>query len=233
MDHDKVVREKMTEKYLLEELPPEVRDEFEEHFFVCAECARDVHAASEFVAHSKNILAESSQPAPVLVNHPVEEPAARGWFTWLRPAFAIPALAALMVVIGYQNLVTLPRLTQAINQPQVLPATTLNLMTYGDNAPPLVIRAGEGFLLNVIVPPGHRYAGYKVDLHNPAGGVESVAIPASTAASGDDTWPIRFSGTNLQGGTYKLTVHGLTTSGQDEEVGSGSFQLQIQERIQK
>lgn len=228
MDHDTVVRDKMTEKYLLEELDPEMRDEFEAHFFDCPECARDVHAASEFVTHSKNILAESSQPAPVVVKQPVTEPAARGWFAWLRPSFAIPALAALLVVIGYQNLVTLPHLAQAVNQPQLLPATTVNLLTYGDNAAPLVVHAGEGFLLNVIIPPGHRYPGYKVDLHNPAGGVESVAIPASAAASGEDTWPIRFSGTNLQGGTYKLTVHGLTTSGQDEEVGSGSFQLQVQ-----
>jgi len=32
MDHDIVVRDRMTEKYLLEELDPHVRGEFEEHF---------------------------------------------------------------------------------------------------------------------------------------------------------------------------------------------------------
>ena len=228
MDHDTVVREKVTEKYLLQELDPELRDEYEAHFFDCPECARDVHAGSEFIAHGKTILAESSEPALILVQPPVTEPAARGWFAWLRPAFAIPALALLLVVIGYQNLVTFPRLLQAVNQPQVLPATAVNLMTYGENASPLVVQAGEGFLLNVIIPPGHRYTGYKVDLHNPTGGVESVAIPASAAASGEDTWPIRFPGTNRPDGIYKLTVRGVTASGQDVEVGSGSFQLQVQ-----
>lgn len=228
MDHDTVVREKMTEKYLLEELDPELRDEYEAHFFDCPACARDVHAGSEFIAHSKNILGESCQRDSVLAQHPVTERPSQGWFAWLRPALAIPVLALLLVVIGYQNLVTLPRLTQASNQPQLLPATSLNLMTYGENAPPLVVHPGEGFLLNVIVPPGHRYPAYKVDLHNPAGGVESVAIPASAAASGEDTWPIRFSGTNRQDGIYKLTVLGLTASGQPVEVGSSSFQLQMQ-----
>jgi len=33
MDHDAVVRQKMTERYLLGELDSETRDEFEEHFF--------------------------------------------------------------------------------------------------------------------------------------------------------------------------------------------------------
>jgi len=76
----------------------------------------------------------------------------------------------------------------------------------------------------VIVPPGHRYEAYKVDLYTPAGGVESVPI----SASADDTWPIRFPGANLHSGAYKLTVHGVTASGQNVEVGSSSFQLQVQ-----
>jgi hypothetical protein len=226
MDHDTVVRGKMTEKYLLEELDPEVRDEFEAHYFDCPECARDVLAGFEFVAHSKNILAESAEPAVVQKNSTRELPA-RGWFTWLRPVFAVPAFALLLVVIGYQNLVTYPRLSQAVNQPRVLPATTLNLMTYGENGAPLVVHSGEGFLLNVIIPPGHGYTGYKVDLHKPAGGVESVAIAVS-AASVEDTWPIRFPGTNLQDGVYHLTVQGVTASGQNVEVGSSSFRLQVQ-----
>lgn len=44
MDHTAVVRQKMTERYLLDELDAEVRDEFEEHFFDCPECALDIRA---------------------------------------------------------------------------------------------------------------------------------------------------------------------------------------------
>jgi hypothetical protein len=224
MDHEMVVRDKMTEKYLLTELDPELRDEFEEHFFDCPECAQDVRAASEFVEESKIVLAREPEAAPQnFVQRP--RPVSAGWFAWLRPAFAAPALAILLAVIGYQNLVTVPSLTHALNRPQILPAATVNLLTYGANASPLIVHAGEGFLLNVIVPPGRPYAAYRVDLYSPAGKLET-SLPV--AATSDDTWPIRFPGTTQQSGAYKLTVHGLTTSGQDVEVGSGSFELQIQ-----
>ena len=33
MDHDEAVRHKATEKYLLGELDPELKDQFEEHLF--------------------------------------------------------------------------------------------------------------------------------------------------------------------------------------------------------
>jgi hypothetical protein len=225
MDHDTVVRQRMTEKYLLEELDPQVRDEFEEHYFDCQECARDVRAGSEFVIQSRIVLAQRPDPISAHATAPVRQQPGREWFAWLRPAFAVPAMALLLVVIGYQNLVTFPQLTRGVNQPQVLAATTVNLLTYGGNGSPLVVHRGEGFLLNIIIPPGHGYAAYRVDLHSPAGGVESVPIPASA----DDTWPIRFPGASRQSGNYKLSVHGITPSGQDIEVGSGSFQLQVRE----
>jgi len=58
MDHDVVVRQQMTEKYLLDELSPTERDEFEEHFFDCADCAIDVRAGSTLIEQGKIILAE-------------------------------------------------------------------------------------------------------------------------------------------------------------------------------
>lgn len=231
MDHEVVVREKMTEKYLLEELDPALRDQFEEHFFECPECARDVRAGSEFVAHSKNILAEGRETAKTHAGAGASERArgvgfGAGWLSWLRPAFAVPALAVLLAVIGYQNLVTLPRLEQSGNQARMLPAATVNLLTYGANASSLPVHEGEGFLVNVIVPPGHRYAAYRVDLYSPAGKLEASVPIAGSAA--DETWPIQFPPASRQSGTYKLTVHGVNSSGANEEVGSGSFELQIQ-----
>jgi len=203
-----------SEKYLLDELAPEVREAFEEHLFGCHECAMDVRAGVVFLKHGKIALA---RPPEAWKAADVGERS--GWWAWWRPALVIPAMAVLLLVIGYQNLVM-----RARNQPQLLPATTVNLLTYGENAAPLVVHAKEGFLLNVIVPPGRRYPAYKMDLYNPAGGVESVPI----SASGNDTWPIQIPGANLQSGTYKLTMHGLTASGEDVEVGSSSFQLQVQ-----
>src|ERR1700684_1717677 len=142
MDHNMVVREKITEKYLLEELDPALRDEFEEHFFDCQECARDVRAASEFVAHSKVVLAERSATVAAFAKATPSPASSGGWFSWLRPAFAVPVLALLLVVIAYQNLATLPHLTKGVTQPQLLSAATVNLLTYGQNAPALLTHGG-------------------------------------------------------------------------------------------
>ena len=47
MDHSEAVTKKMAESYLLEELTPEQRDAFEEHYFDCPECAKDVKYPGE------------------------------------------------------------------------------------------------------------------------------------------------------------------------------------------
>lgn len=228
MDHNEVVREKMTEKYLLDELDPDARDQFEEHFFDCPECAFDVRAGSQFVSQSKVVLQESAEAKIGEERHTAasqRDPVRLNWLSWLRPQFAAPVFALLLAVVGYQNLVTIPQLTRTGRAAQLLPATTVNLLTYGSGNSALVIHSGESFLINVIIPPGPRYAGYKVDLYNPAGKV-AESLPISPSAG--DTWPIRFPGGNWDNGMYKLTVHGQSASGQDIEVGSASFELKTQ-----
>ena len=44
MDHEAAVQQMVVEQYLLDELAPELRDEFEEHLFDCAECSLDLRA---------------------------------------------------------------------------------------------------------------------------------------------------------------------------------------------
>jgi len=56
VDHDDAVRTLATEKYLLGEMCPDLREEFEMHVFDCEQCAFDVWAAVTFLAHAKAIL---------------------------------------------------------------------------------------------------------------------------------------------------------------------------------
>src|SRR5580698_5105204 len=74
MDHDTAVRQRITERYLLNELDPQARDEFEEHYFDCPDCAADVHAGALFVEQSKVVLA-SEESKLVLSEGPVAPPA--------------------------------------------------------------------------------------------------------------------------------------------------------------
>ena len=53
MDHHQATQLTAVEKYLLDELTPELRDEFEEHFFDCQECATDLRATAGFIDAAK------------------------------------------------------------------------------------------------------------------------------------------------------------------------------------
>jgi len=77
MDHSESIRLMAAEKYLLGELTPELREQFEEHFFGCEECALDVRAGAAFVEQSKVVLGEPTVASPTRVPTPV--PAKPAW----------------------------------------------------------------------------------------------------------------------------------------------------------
>jgi hypothetical protein len=222
MDHDEVVRQKMTERYLLEELDPKQREDFEEHFFDCGICALDVRAASMFVEQSKTVLAEEGKKADASGTARVRV----GWLAWLRPAFAVPVFALLLVVIAYQNFVTYPRLQEALNRPQLLPSISLNMRTRGAETKVVSTSRNGSFLLVVNIPPDSGYLSYIAELYDAAGNRQwSLTIPASSA---QDQWPIEVSAANREAGTYSLALRGLTAAGDSREVSRIPFELQIQ-----
>jgi anti-sigma factor RsiW len=109
LDHLKATKRNVADRYVLGELSQAQREEFEEHYFECVECAEDVRA---FVAISSNSRS-------VLVDVPdYEEPGTgrewtrMGWLqalrSWRPPAvYAMaPALAllALTVITSYQSI---------------------------------------------------------------------------------------------------------------------------------
>jgi hypothetical protein len=223
MDHDEAIQLMLAEKYLLDELSPESRDQFEEHFFGCTECALDLRAGATLIEQMKEVL--SGTPTGSQVRVPVPVSRKSGWIAWLRPALVLPVLAVLLALIGYQNLVTYPQLKLAANQPQVLPWASVNVSTRGANASVITAHPGEGFLLFVNIPPDSRYSSYIAELHDPAGAMEwSLAFPAETAV---DTWPIRVPAAARREGTYTLVVQGVSAVGEKSEVGRSPFELRF------
>ena len=226
MDHKVVTAQNMTERYLLNELDPAARDEFEEHYFNCTECAADVQAAALLVEKIKDGAIPDPAYRPVPATAPV--PAPRTWLGWLRPAFFVPVMAMLLLVVGYQNLVTFPQMADKLNSPRILPYAQVNLDTYAAEGPTITQQPGQAFLLLVRIPPSGLYPKYTADLYNPAGKLEwSYTFPVP-ASSEREQWPLQVPGANRQAGRYKLVVRGITASGESKDVGSTSFELQIQ-----
>jgi hypothetical protein len=237
MNHELVARQRMTERYLLGELEADARQEFEEHFFDCPECALDVRAGALFVEQSKVLLADESQLAGVSRSAPTlvpakHVPAKPSWLAALlgtfKPAFAVPVMAALLAVVGYQNLVTYPQLRLALNSPRVLPFAMVNVGSWGGGRT-VFIRPGEGFLLLARISVDG-YPRHVAELYNPAGKLEwSLPIPSSEpdTSPGQDQYPLQVPGARRAAGIYTLVVRGLTAAGESKEVGRSSFELQF------
>jgi hypothetical protein len=224
MDHAVVVRQKMTERYLLDELEPEAREQFEEHYFDCPTCAVDVRAGATFIEQSKVVLAE--RPNEKVVRQPGPVSIKPGKFGWLRPAFVLPVMALLVGIIGYQNLVAYPQLAARVSRPSVPPYAAVNVGTYGSDAPVVQAHAGEDFLIFLRIPPEGDYSSYAADLYDDAGKLQwSIKIPA---ASGRDQWPVQVPGANRAAGIYTVAVRGIGAGGDSKELGRARFELQIQ-----
>lgn len=223
MDHKDAVRLKATERYLLNELDPDQLDQFEEHLFDCQECALDVRAAAMFVEQGKNILAE---PATAAQEVRTPEPR-KSWLTWFRPAFAVPAMALLLLVVGYQNLVEFPAAHSKSAIPEVMPSAAMNIATRGADVPVVAATQGQDVSLFVDLPPDGAYSSYIADLYNPAGTVEwSLPIPAEAVVN--DSVSVRVPGSRLAGGIHVLAIRGIPRDGSSPtEIGRHSFELRL------
>ena len=211
MEHSEAVRLMATERYLLGELSPEIRDAFEEHFFECQECALDVRAGAAFIDEAKLQLAVPA-PAPAAPIRPA--PRRREWFAWWKPAIAVPVFASLLLVIGYQNFATIPSLRSAARQPRLAPWATLHVGTRDGASLPVVADRKSGAVLLIDVPETAAYSSFAFALADPQGKpFWAETIPASATENGQQALSLLIPGTGLQPGSYALTISGITAQG--------------------
>jgi hypothetical protein len=228
MDHNEAVQQMATEKYLLGELPPELREAFEEHFFDCPECAMDLRVAAAFVEEAKVHLPEltgplsepsASRPAPAIEKK-------QSWFSssrlsWWRPAFAAPVFATLLLVIGYQNLVTLPALRSTASEPLLSPMVYLHSGTRSGAPSPIEVDAKHGIALVVDRPQQPGYPSFVFQLFDPQNKpVLTIAAPSDgqVGQTGDSTLSLAIPGADLHDGAYTLAISGLAANGDRTEI---------------
>jgi Putative zinc-finger len=101
MDHETAVQLKAAEGYFLGELTGEDRDAFEDHFFMCPECAEDIRTLQIFAANAKAVFREPSVPAGVLTSNR---------FFWLSAAVN----CGLILGLGYMLLHVTPAMEREL-----------------------------------------------------------------------------------------------------------------------
>lgn len=204
MNHQDATHAMAVEKYVLNELTPELCAEFEEHYFECAECAMDLRATNAFLDAAKTEFKAASAPKPLPVA--VKK---RGPWLW-RPAFVMPALAACLLFIVYQNTIVVPGLHQQITRssaPEVLPSVSLiGGNSRGGAIPSITAPSGHPFLLFMDIPTQDRFLTYTCSLYSPTGKLAwKVQVSAQQAK---DTISISIPAADRMDGKYSLLVQG-------------------------
>jgi hypothetical protein len=204
MDHSEALELQAAEKYVLGELSPALRDEYEEHYFDCQECAADLKAATAFADASRAQF--RSEPREVFIN---QELAPQTWFAWLRPVVLVPALAVLAAALGYQSFVTIPRLQRGTAIPSAGSASFISLIganSRGDAAKSFAVQQNQPVILEVDIPPSQDFPSYLCQIQDAAGHV-AYESQVSAADAKQSVHLIVPAGT-LQPQTYTLRVLG-------------------------
>jgi hypothetical protein len=205
MDHDQITQHLTVERYLLDELTPEVRDEFEEHFFDCPECATDLRATAAFMDAAKREF--KIHPVP----KPGGESKGKSFFASAWPSALVwSALAASLLVIAYQNMIVFPHFRTEISElkaPEILPAISLvGGNSRGGQIPAGTVGKTQPFLLQLDIPTQDRFSSYTCLLYAPSGAL--VWRTEVSAQSARDTVSIRVPSLDTQAGKYTLAVKG-------------------------
>lgn len=121
MDHQIAIRDKLAERYLLNELDDRVREDFEEHYFTCERCAEDVRQGARFIENTRSVFEEeAAAPAPRTA------PTRHEWLRWIwnpLPAYALAAALALAVIVQRSPDGALVQQPRAISAVELRPAT--------------------------------------------------------------------------------------------------------------
>lgn len=211
MDHSEALRLQAAEKYVLGELSPAARDEYEEHYFDCQECAADLKAAVAFVDGSRIVF--QSGPGEVLQEKELTAPP---WLAWLRPAVLVPAMAVLVVVLGYQSFVTVPHLKRATTAQTTGAASFISLIganSRGEAAKSFAIRQNQPVILEVDIPPSQQFSSYLCEIQDASGHV--VYDGRVSAADAKHSVHLIVPGGALRARAYTLRVLGQEGAGND------------------
>ena len=205
MDHNHITQHLTVERYLLDELTPEVRDEFEEHFFDCQDCATDLRATAAFMDAAKREFKIHPVPKPG-VGSKGKSFLASAWPS----ALVWSALAASLLVIAYQNTIVFPHFrteTSELRAPEILPVISLvGGNSRGGQIPAGTVGTTRPFLLQLDIPTQDRFSSYTCLLYAPSGAL--VWRTEVSAQSAKDTVSIRVPSVDTQAGKYTLAVQG-------------------------
>ena len=203
MDHGEAVQSHTTERYLLGELKDRARDEFEDHFFECADCAEAVRTGLLFMDNAAAEVRGTGAQVADRADAP-QKPFWTKWFhlEWRQPAFAFPALAALAVSgLWLTDHARLQNELASATAPQAFSDVPLDVSRGKHSA--TVIRQNHFFAVSFYIDPD-TLPEYAVEISGD--GVAPAAVQTPHVPNG--RYNILLPSSRYKPGRYEITVKG-------------------------
>ncbi|HEX5482815.1 MAG TPA: zf-HC2 domain-containing protein [Terriglobia bacterium] len=221
MNHQEAVVNQTAERYLLGELPGSERDAFEEHFFVCPECADAVATGAMLADNTRAVFREQARPGPA---------GAALWRrlrAWLKAPVLWPAFAAVVLLLfaGYLEIVTIPSLRKSLasaTAPQPIAAFALHAASRGAAQVINVPKGARFYTVYIDLPPSTA-SEFKCEIRDAAGAIRaSVIVPRSQIS---DTLNLLLDTARTPPGAYTLVVRSWPEG--PIEIGRYHFTVQL------
>jgi hypothetical protein len=227
MDHNYAIENQTAERYLMGELTEVERDAYEEHFFSCSACADEIRSANTFMESARKVVQEEMKvQACSNGSRPSLWDKWLNWKTMLQPmpAAAFALFLAVVGIVGYQNSVTIPRLTQVAEAPVILQDSQQVALTVS-HGEPVTVLAGKPVVLRFAVPkpddPSVSFNSYRAEIVSNNNVVKfSLDISVQLAREPID---VSFPAGALSTGKYFLVIRGLSSSSDVQNSAKGDL----------
>lgn len=215
MEHAESIQTNAAERYLLDEMPDGERDAFEDHYFDCTECARDVRDGARMMAAGREVAAE-----PAATVHPIRPKRSIG--QWIPQAAAAGIIGGVM---GWYGAVNTGLQRVATIEPAEAQYEILTEAERGPGDPPARVRAAARVILNYAIPARDEAASYVSTIRD--GGGKTLLSRTHTRDQAAD--PISSIARELPRGTYQLVIEGVREDGNRFPISTSPFEV-VQER---
>jgi len=221
MEHSEAQNTGAAERYLLGELSVSEVEEFERHFFDCAQCSEELRALSILQENARVVFMEQ-ESAPSLATPAVieQKPAKAGWwnFSIWAPAMAMVAIA---VFVGFELGGRVADDPQAVNSFPIYAAKRGGETTVAPST------NAKFFTVYMDRTWDRDYASYRAVVREDGGSHEERASMPLAAPAQGSTIQILFPEHALKPAKYVLTILGKDEAGKEIAAAEYPFSFQI------